>query len=58
MRPRDLRPFCLSRKAHPRKPARSPLTPVRSKPEEVTVKLKRESLEMAKLVKDIGYQPQ
>ncbi|MGQ0752049.1 MAG: Bug family tripartite tricarboxylate transporter substrate binding protein [Betaproteobacteria bacterium] len=34
------------------------LTPVGSKPEEVTVKLKRESVEMAKLVKDIGYQPQ
>jgi len=34
------------------------LTPVGSKPEEVTVKLKRESLEMAQLVKSIGYQPQ
>ena len=34
------------------------LTPVGSKPEEVTVKLKRESVEMAQLVKAIGYQPQ
>lgn len=34
------------------------LTPVGSKPEDVVVKLKRESLEMAKLVKSIGYEPQ
>ncbi|MCI3950571.1 MAG: transporter substrate-binding protein [Burkholderiales bacterium] len=34
------------------------LTPVGSTPEEVIAKVKKESIEMAKLVKDIGYQPQ
>lgn len=34
------------------------LTPVGSTPEEVTAKLKAESLVYAKVVKDIGYQPQ
>jgi hypothetical protein len=31
---------------------------VGSTPEEVIAKVKKESIEMAKLVKDIGYQPQ
>ena len=34
------------------------LTPVGSSPEEVSARVKKESMEMAKLVKDIGYQPQ
>ena len=34
------------------------LTPVGSTPEEVSTKAKAESAQMAKLVKDIGYQPQ
>lgn len=34
------------------------LTPVGSTPEEVSAKLKAESIVFAKLVKDIGYQPQ
>jgi len=34
------------------------LTPVGSKPEEVVAKIKKESQEVAKLVKDIGYEPQ
>ena len=29
-----------------------------STPDEVIAKVKKESIEMAKLVKDIGYQPQ
>ena len=34
------------------------LTPVGSAPEQVTAKLKAESVQVAKLVKDIGYEPQ
>lgn len=34
------------------------LTPVGSKPEEVIAKIKKESQEVAKLVKEIGYEPQ
>lgn len=34
------------------------LTPVGSTPEEVTARIKAESQQVARLVKDIGYQPQ
>ncbi|HET9662968.1 MAG TPA: tripartite tricarboxylate transporter substrate binding protein, partial [Burkholderiales bacterium] len=34
------------------------LTPVGSKPEEVVAKIKKESAEVARLVKEIKYEPQ